>query len=296
MSEDPTPVVYFIKEITPENIIRIYEKLGREAKGKVGVKISLGEPGGHNFLNPQLIKDFVHKVNGTIVENNCLSEPRGSAESHLKVAKDHGFLDIANVDILDAEGEVELPVPNPNHLKHDIVGKGLLNYDFIVVLSHFKGHAMGGLGGALKNVAIGFASKHGKSYIHSAGAVTEGIEWETGKNVAKQDDFLESMAEACSAVFAHLGERVLFINIANNLSVDCDCDPNPASPCMKDIGIFASLDPVAVDKACIDAVYQNDDAGKAQLIERMESRHGIHTLEVAEKYGLGSMKYKLVTI
>ena len=296
MSEENLPVVYFIKEITPENIIRIYEKLGREAKGKVGVKISLGEPGGHNFLNPQLIKDFVHKVNGTIVENNCLSTARGSPEAHLKVAKDHGFLDIANVDILDADGEVELPIKNGKHLKHDIVGKGLLNYDFIVVLSHFKGHAMGGLGGALKNVAIGFASKHGKAYIHSAGKVIENIGWETGENVAKQDDFLESMAEACSAVFSHLGENVLFINVANNLSVDCDCDSNPAPPCMKDIGLFASLDPVAVDKACIDAVYQNDDTGKAQLIERMESRHGIHTLETAEKLGLGSMKYKLVTI
>ena len=292
MSEENVPVVYYIKEITPDNIIRIYEKLGREAKGKVGIKISLAAPGGKLFLDPQLIKDFVHSVNGTIVENNCVSPPRDKTETHMKVAKDHGFLDIANVDILDAEGEIELPIANGKHLKHDIVGKGILDYDFFVVLSHFKGHVMGGLGGALKNVAIGFASRRGKNYIHSGGKVTENAR----ENLAPQDDFLESMAEACSAVFKQLGDRVIYINIANNLSVDCDCDPHPAPPCMKDIGIFASIDPVAVDKACVDAVFQSDDPGKADLIERIKSRNGLHTLETAEKLGLGSMKYTLVTI
>ena len=296
MSEENVPIVYFIKEITPENIIRIYEKLGREAKGKVVVKISLAAPGGKLFLNPQLIKDFVHKVNGTIVENNCISAPRDKTVTHMIVAKDHGFLDIADVDILDTDGDIELPIKNGKHLKYDLVGKGFLNYDFYVVLSHFKGHAMGGLGGALKNVAIGFASRRGKHYIHSAGKVTDNIRWDTGLNVAKQDDFLESMAEACSAVFDKIGDNILYINVANNLSVDCDCDPHPHPPCMKDIGIFASLDPVAVDKACVDAVYQSDDPGKADLIERMKTRNGLHTLETAEKLGLGSMKYKLVTL
>ena len=290
MSEQ-TPIVYFTKEITPESLIRIYEKLGREAKGKVAVKISTGEPGGHNFLNPNLIKDLVQKVHGTIIEcNTAYPGKRNTAKDHYQTAKDHGFTAIAPVDIMDEDGEVELPIKQHKHLEVDIIGKNYLNYDFTIVLSHFKGHMMGGFGGAIKNISIGIASSAGKAYIHSAG---KGRKPDFS---AKQDDFLESMAEAASAIIDHCGENILYINVANNLSVDCDCDSHPAPPEMADLGIFASLDPVAVDKACVDAVYNSSDKGNKALIERMESRHGIHTLETAEKLGLGSQKYQLVEI
>ena len=239
------PKVYFYKEINAGNLVKIYEALGREAKGKVAVKLSTGEPGGHNFLQPALIKDLVQKVNGTIVEcNTAYGGKRGDTRSHLQAAKDHGFTAIAPVDIMDAEGEVELPVEGGKHLKADIVGKNYLNYDFTVVLSHFKGHAMGGFGGAIKNISIGIASSNGKRNIHSAGTST------TSWGHPAQDDFLESMAEAAKAIIDHCGENILYISVANNLSVDCDCDSSPADPQMGDIGILASLDPVALDKAC----------------------------------------------
>lgn len=285
------PEVYLIKEINPQNLVRIYEALEHPVKGKVAVKLSTGEPGGHNFLQPSLIKDLVQKVNGTIVEcNTAYGGGRADTESHLKAAADHGFTAIADVDIMDADGEVELPLEGGKHLKKDIVGSHYPDYDFTVVLSHFKGHAMGGFGGAIKNISIGIASSNGKRYIHSAGAST------TSWGNPSQDDFLESMAEAAKAVINHCGENILYISVANNLSVDCDCDSSPEDPRMGDIGILASLDPVALDKACTDLVRSSDDHGKIHLIERIDSRHGMHTLDYAEQIGIGSQKYELITL
>lgn len=285
--------VYMFKEISPENLVKVYEALGREATGKVAVKLSTGEPGGHNFLQPALIKDLVQKVKGTIVEcNTAYGGGRADTENHLKAAKDHGFIAIAPVDIMDAEGEVALPVKGGKHLKEDFVGSHYLNYDFTVVLSHFKGHAMGGFGGAIKNISIGIASSAGKAWIHSAGK-TKGNPW---GNLPPQDDFLESMAEAAKAIVDHCGDKILYISVANNLSVDCDCDSSPEDPKMGDIGILASLDPVALDKACTDLVRASEDHGKIHLIERIDSRNGMHTLEYGEKIGLGSQKYELVKL
>lgn len=285
--------VYMFKEISPENLVKIYEALGREATGKVAVKLSTGEPGGHNFLQPALIKDLVQKVKGTIVEcNTAYGGGRADTENHLKAAKDHGFIAIAPVDIMDAEGEVALPVKGGKHLKEDFVGSHYLNYDFTIVLSHFKGHAMGGFGGAIKNISIGIASSAGKAWIHSAGK-TKGNPW---GNLPPQDDFLESMAEAAKAIVDHCGDKILYISVANNLSVDCDCDSSPEDPKMGDIGILASLDPVALDKACTDLVRASEDHGKIHLIERIDSRNGMHTLEYGEKIGLGSQKYELVKL
>ena len=287
------PKVYMFKEISPENLVKIYEALGREATGKVAVKLSTGEPGGHNFLQPVLIKDLVQKVKGTIVEcNTAYGGGRADTENHLKAAKDHGFTAIAPVDIMDAEGEVALPVKGGKHLKEDFVGLHYLNYDFTVVLSHFKGHAMGGFGGAIKNISIGIASSAGKAWIHSAGK-TKGNPW---GNLPPQDDFLESMAEAAKAIVDHCGDKILYISVANNLSVDCDCDSSPEDPKMGDIGILASLDPIALDKACTDLVRASEDHGKIHLIERIDSRNGMHTLEYGEKIGLGSQKYELVKL
>ncbi len=287
------PKVYMFKEISPENLVKIYEALGREATGKVAVKLSTGEPGGHNFLQPALIKDLVQKVKGTIVEcNTAYGGGRADTENHLKAAKDHGFTAIAPVDIMDAEGEVALPVKGGKHLKEDFVGSHYLNYDFTIVLSHFKGHAMGGFGGAIKNISIGIASSAGKAWIHSAGK-TKGNPW---GNLPPQDDFLESMAEAAKAIVDHCGDKILYISVANNLSVDCDCDSSPEDPKMGDIGILASLDPIALDKACTDLVRASEDHGKIHLIERIDSRNGMHTLEYGEKIGLGSQKYELVKL
>ena len=275
------PKVYMFKEISPENLVKIYEALGREATGKVAVKLSTGEPGGHNFLQPALIKDLVQKVKGTIVEcNTAYGGGRADTENHLKAAKDHGFTAIAPVDIMDAEGEVALPVKGGKHLKEDFVGSHYLNYDFTIVLSHFKGHAMGGFGGAIKNISIGIASSAGNPW----------------GNLPPQDDFLESMAEAAKAIVDHCGDKILYISVANNLSVDCDCDSSPEDPKMGDIGILASLDPIALDKACTDLVRASEDHGKIHLIERIDSRNGMHTLEYGEKIGLGSQKYELVKL
>lgn len=284
--------VYMLKDITPQNMIRLYDALGRKAKGKVAVKLSTGEPGGHNFLQPTLIKDLVKKVNGTIVEcNTAYGGGRADTDSHLKAA-DHGFTAIAKVDIMDADGEVALPVQGGKHLKEDFVGSHYLDYDFTVVLSHFKGHAMGGFGGALKNISIGIASSAGKAWIHTAGKTKTDL-W---NNLPEQDHFLESMAEAAKAVTTHCGENILYISVMNRLSVDCDCDSNPEEPKMADIGMLASLDPVALDKACVDLVYASPDPGRVHLIERMESRHGIHIVEHAEALGMGSQRYDLVSL
>ena len=287
------PKVYMFTKISAENLVKIYEALGREATGKVAVKLSTKKPGGHNFLQPALIKDLVKKVNGTIVEcNTAYGGGRADTENHLKAAKEHGFTAIAPVDIMDADGEVALPVKGGKHLKEDFVGSHYLNYDFTIILSHFKGHAMGGFGGAIKNMSIGIASSGGKAWIHSAGK-TKGDPW---GNLPPQDDFLESMAEAAKAVADHCGDKILYISVANNLSVDCDCDASPEDPQMGDIGILASLDPIALDKACTDLVRASEDHGKIHLIERIDSRHGMHTLEYGEKLGIGSQKYELVKL
>ena len=292
---DTMPKVYMTKEITPESLIKIYEALGREATGKVAVKISTGEPGGHNFLQPALIKDLVSKVDGTIVEcNTAYKGKRSTTADHLKAAEAHGFTAIAPVDIMDSEGETRLPVEGGKHLTYDIVGSHYPDYDFTIILSHFKGHAMGGFGGAIKNMSIGIASSNGKAWIHSAGKFENPDSmWQ---NLPEQDDFLESMAEAAKAIADHCGDKILYISVANNLSVDCDCDSAPEDPRMGDIGILASLDPVALDRACTDLVRSSSDHGKIHLIERIDSRHGMHTLDHAESLGMGSQRYELVNI
>ena len=286
------PAVYFTKDISPAGLMAIYNKLGREATGKVAVKLSTGEAGNTHYLSPDLIKELVQKVNGTIVEcNTAYGGSRASTALHRQVIEDHGFNAIAKVDIMDEEGEIELPVTGGKHLKADVVGSHFANYDFVLVLTHFKGHAMGGFGGALKNISIGIASPRGKVRIHTAGTKDSGSIW-----YDKQDDFLESMAEAAKAVSDSLGngQRIMYISVMNHLSVDCDCDGNPAAPDMHDIGILGSLDPVALDQACVDLVYKAPDG--ASLIKRMESRHGIHTVEHAAEIGLGSRAYDFISI
>lgn len=298
ISETAVPKVYMTREITPEALVKVYEALGRSADGRVAVKISTGEPGGHNFLQPVLIKDLVQKVKGTIVEcNTAYGGKRSGTAEHLQAARDHGFFDIADVDIMDAEGEINIPVKDTTHIKYDIVGSHIKNYDFMINLAHFKGHAMGGFGGVLKNQSIGVASANGKAYIHTAGQTTKpGELW--GK-LPEQDHFLESMAAAAQAVHDYFGDRILYINVMNNLSIDCDCDSHPQDPKMKDIGILASTDPVALDQACLDLVFnvkptEGDD--NRPLIERIKKLHGTHTVEYAAQIGLGSMKYELVSI
>ena len=292
------PVVYMTTDISPEGLVKVYEALGVVPEGRVAVKISTGEPGGKNFLQPALIKDLVTRVNGTIVEcNTAYKGPRFSTEEHLKVFEDHGFTAIAPIDLLDGEAEVKIPVQDTTYIKYNIVGANLLNYDWIVNLAHFKGHAMGGFGGVLKNQSIGIASSNGKAYIHSAGAIEDKeLIW---KHTAEQDKFIEAMASAAQSVHEYFDGRIIYINVMNNLSVDCDCNGHPADPEMNDVGILASLDPVALDQACVDLVFnypssEGDDA--AALIERINSRHGIHILEHAAKIGLGSREYELRSI
>ena len=284
--------VYITKEITAESLMRIYEALGREANGKrVAIKISTGEPGGNNYLKPALIKNLVQSVNGTIIEcNTAYGGKRSSTANHLKTARDHGFTAIADVDIMDKDGEVRIPVVGGKHIAEDIIGKNFLHYDFTVILSHFKGHAMAGFGGAIKNMSIGIASANGKLWIHSGGKST------TGWGNPTQEEFLETMAEAAKAIADHCGDKIIYINIMNNLSIDCDCDSNPADPQMGDIGILASLDPVALDKACVDQVYASTDHGKIHLVKRMESKNGIHAIEYGERIGLGTQKYELISL
>ena len=286
--------VYFTKEITPESLVKIYEALGVEATGKVGVKISTGEAGGHNYLKPELIKTLVNKLNANILEcNTAYAGKRNTTEAHLQTIHDHGFDAIATVDLMDKDGEIEIPA-NCKHLDVDIVGKTIANYDYIINLAHFKGHAMGGFGGVIKNQSIGIASSNGKAYIHTAGATRNPNElW---NNLPEQNAFLESMAEAAKAVRDYMNGHILYIAVMNNLSVDCDCDANPEDPCMKDIGILASLDPVAVDQACIDKIWKSTDPGRDHFIERVERQNGRHILPYAESIGLGSREYELIEI
>jgi len=287
--------VYFTKEINPESLTKIYEKLEKQLTGKVAVKISTGEPGGHNFLNPNLIKNLVNKLDGTIVEcNTAYAGRRNTSSEHWKAIKEHGFMDIAKVDIMDEDGDMAIPVKNGTHLKENYVGKNLEKYDSMLILSHFKGHQMGGFGGALKNMSIGVASSRGKTWIHTAGKTNDPAEiW---RNTAKQDDFLESMAEADESVVTYMDENIVYINVMNNLSRDCDCNSNPEAPCMADIGITASIDPVAVDKASVDLVYNSEDKGKERLIARIEKMHGIKIVEHAEELGIGTTNYELIDI
>ncbi len=295
MTDTKPSTVYFCPRITADNLVKVYQALGREAKGRVAIKLSTGEAGNPNHLSTDVIKRLVHLVEGTIVECNTAYEGRRcNVADHLQTAAEHGFTAIAEVDIMDAQGDIALPVRQGKHLKENYVGRNWLDYDFTIVLSHFKGHPMGGFGGALKNVAIGMASSRGKAWIHTAGTCADvPVDWE---NVPPQDDFLESMAEACESVFDKAGDNILFISVANNLSVDCDCVAEPEPIHMGDIGILASLDPVALDRACVDMVYNSPDPGKTHLIERMESRNATHILDYAEQLGLGTQRYELRTI
>ena len=290
------PTVYYIKDITPENLVKVYEALGRQANGnKIGIKISTGESNKSNHLDTALIAPLVKTIGGTFIEcNTAYDGNRNEAHKHYETAKEHGFVDLAGVDIMDSNGTVELPVNGGKHLSKDIVGKTFPEYDFVVVLSHFKGHQMGGFGGALKNISIGIASSEGKTYIHTGGLTEDpAVIWD---NIAEQDVFLESMADAAKAITDHAGDRILYINVANRLSVDCDCNGDPAEPHMHDLGIFASLDPVALDRACVDAVFNSDDPGKEELIERIKSRNGELILDASEALGIGSQTYNLVTL
>lgn len=294
--ENKTPSkVWFCPRITADNLMKVYRAMGREAKGRVAVKLSTGEAGNPNHLSVDVIKKLVKAVDGTIVECNTAYEGRRcNVPDHIQTAAEHGFTAIAEVDIMDGEGEMALPVRHSKHIKTNLVGKNWENYDFTIVLSHFKGHPMAGFGGALKNVAIGMASAAGKANIHTGGASTAvPVDWE---NVPPQDVFLESMAEACESVFDRAGDNILYISVANNLSVDCDCVAEPEPVHMEDIGILASLDPVALDRACVDMVYNSPDPGKKHLIERMESRRATHLLDYAEELGLGTQKYELVNV
>ncbi|TGE39427.1 DUF362 domain-containing protein [Desulfosporosinus fructosivorans] len=283
--------VYMTTSISPEGLMAVYEALNWTPTGKVAVKLSTGEPPNSNYLDPNLIKDLVQSVDGTIVEcNTAYGGSRAETAMHRQVAEDHGFTAIADVDIMDAEGSLSLPVGGGTHLTENFVGSHFANYNSFLVLSHFKGHAMAGFGGAIKNISIGIGSAEGKSWIHTAGNS------KTSPWGGDQDAFLESMGDAGKAVSDSLGhgDNIVYINVMNRLSVDCDCNGNPAEPDMHDIGILASTDPVALDQACIDFVYKAEEGGS--LIERIESRNGLHTLENAEQIGLGSRTYNLVSL
>ncbi len=279
--------VYFTHEISSEKLLEIYKKLGVELKGKVAVKVHSGEKGNQNYLKPLFYKDIIDYVNGTVVEcNTAYDGARNTSEKHLKLLEEHEWFKYYNVDLLDKDAELELPVKEGKHLKINYVGKNIENYDSMLVLSHFKGHPMGGFGGALKNISIGLASSHGKRNIHGAGKPEE--IW-----TADHASFLESMAEADKTIMDY-EKNIVFINVMANMSVDCDCCAVAEDPCMKDIGVLASTDPVALDQACIDLVYNSTDPGKDHLIERIESRNGIHTIEEAEKLKVGTRNYDLI--
>ncbi len=290
--------VYFTTDISSAGLMKIHEVVteNRTLPGKVAVKLHSGEPGGHHFPDPAIIKNLVQSLNGTIVEcNTAYPGGRFDAADHQQVMVDHGFADIAPVDIMDKDGSIRLPFPKGKHITEDYVGANFVNYDSFLILSHFKGHQMGGFGGAIKNMSIGIASGEGKMWIHTAGGTTSRDDFSVCFSTP-QDHFLESMAEAAGAIINSLGENLVYINLMNNLSIDCDCNNNPAPPELEDIGILASLDPVALDKACVDLVYAADTDKSASLRERIESRHGMHTLDHAEQLGLGSQTYTMVVI
>ena len=286
--------VYFTKEITPESLIKIYETLGVNLKGNVAVKLHSGEKGNQNYLRPEFVKPLVEHVNGTVVEcNTAYAGARNTTEKHKKLIEEHEWNKYFKFDLMDAEGpDLELDIPNGKILKKNYVGKNLANYDSMLVLSHFKGHAMGGYGGALKQLSIGCASSAGKTLIHTAGKTND--QYKLWDNLPEQDYFLEAMADAAESVVKHFNGNIVYINVMKNLSVDCDCDGNASAPCMEDIGVLASTDPIAVDQACLDLVYNSNDKGKDKLIERIESRHGVHTIEAASELGFGEREYELI--
>ncbi len=288
--------VYFTKNITSEGVIKIYEVLGKKLPGKVAVKLHSGEQGNQNFLRPEFVKQMVEHVNGTVVEcNTAYGGERNSTEKHKKLLEDHGWDKYFNVDLMDAEGpDKVLKIDNGKILKENFVGKNIDNYDSMLVLSHFKGHPMGGYGGALKQLSIGCASTEGKSWIHSAGRSKD--QFEIWDNLPEQDLFLESMADAAESVHNLFKGNIVYINVMKNLSVDCDCCAVAEDPCMKDIGILASLDPIAIDQACIDLVYNSKDPGRDHFVERVERQHGIHTIEAAADLGFGTREYELIDI
>ncbi|HIT37467.1 MAG TPA: DUF362 domain-containing protein [Candidatus Onthousia faecipullorum] len=288
--------VYFIKEITPENIIKAYNAIGKKLEGNVAVKMHSGEKGNKNYLRPEFVKDVINYVHGTVVECNTAYEgARNSTEKHLELIKEHEWEKYFPFDLLDREGpDMELDIPSGKVLKKNYVGKDLAKYDSLLVLSHFKGHAMGGYGGALKQLSIGCASSAGKTLIHTAGKETDQTKlWD---NLPEQDKFLEAMADAASSVVDYFKGNAVYINVMKNISVDCDCDGNASAPCMQDIGILASLDPVAIDQACLDLVYNSNDPGRDKLIERVESRHGVHTIEAAYDLGVGNREYEFIEL
>ncbi|MCM1166851.1 MAG: DUF362 domain-containing protein [Lachnospiraceae bacterium] len=281
--------VYFSRDITPEKAVELYRLCGRELSGRVAVKVHSGEEGNQNFLRPDFWKPMVEHVHGTVVEcNTAYDGARDTTPKHLELLGKHGWNALFDVDLLDAEGpDMELPIPNGCQIKKNFVGKNLANYDSMLVLSHFKGHPMGGFGGAIKQLSIGVASSYGKKYIHGAGSTEDYF-------ATEQNKFLESMADAASSVAEYFKGNTVFINVMKNLSVDCDCCAVAEDPCMKDIGVLASLDPIAVDQACLDLIYASDDAGREHFIERVESRNGVRTIEAAAELGFGSREYELV--
>ena len=291
--------VYFTKDVTPENIIRLYDKLGVKLEGKTAIKVHSGEEGNQNYLHPEFWKPVVDYVGGTVVEcNTAYAGKRNSSYKHVKLLERHGWKKYFVVDLMDRYGpDIEIPVRNGKHLEKDIMGKHLLRYDSMLVLSHFKGHPMGGYGGALKQLSIGCASTAGKVYIHSAGkyqnAKDQDVVW---GDLPPQDDFLESMAEAASAVVDHFAGKIVYINVMANMSVDCDCCAVAEDPCLKDMGILISTDPVAIDRACIDLVKKSKDPGRDHFMERVTSRNGEHTIDVAAELGVGSTEYELIEL
>jgi len=288
--------VYFTSDITPESLIKLYEKLGKKLPGKVAVKVHSGEKGNQNYLRPEFMKPMIEYVNGTVVEcNTAYSGERNETKKHLELLKNHGWSEYFDVDLLDEEGsDLVLKIPNGKVIKENYVGKNIINYDSMLVLSHFKGHPMGGYGGALKQLSIGCASSAGKSWIHSAGVTND--QNKVWSNVAEQNKFLEAMADSALSVVEFFKGNMAFINVMCNMSVDCDCCAVAEDPCLKDIGVLASLDPVALDKACIDLIYKSDDVGKEHLIERIESRNGVHTIDIAYELGVGNVNYELICI
>lgn len=285
------PVVYFTRTITPEAVLALYEKLGKELSGNVAIKLHSGETGNQNFLKPEFWEPIIRQVGGTVTECNTAYEgTRNTTEKHLKTLAAHGWSTHFTVDLLDAQGpDLVLPIPNGKRIQKNFVGKDLTKYDSLLVLSHFKGHPMGGFGGALKQLSIGIASSYGKAYIHGAGDPQQ--LW-----TSDHDSFLESMADAASSVVEFFHGNAAYINVMKNMSVDCDCCAVAEDPCMSDIGILASLDPVAIDKACLDLVYASDDPGRDHLIERIESRNGILTVDAAEELGVGTKEYELIEL
>ncbi len=283
--------VYFTKNLSSESLIKIYNAVGKSLTGKIAIKVHSGEDGNQNFLHPEYFKDIIEYVNGTVVEcNTAYDGARNTTEKHKELMKKHGWSKYFDVDIMDAEGpDLEIEIPNGKIIKKDYVGKNIQNYDSMLVLSHFKGHPMGGYGGALKQLSIGCASSFGKAYIHGAGDPKKF--WDSD-----HDEFIESMAEAASAVANHFKDNIVYINVMANMSVDCDCCAVAEDPCIKDIGILASTDPIAIDRACLDLVYNSNDPGKDHLIERIKSRNGAHIIEHALTLGFGTDKYELINI